>query len=286
MDIQHRIQSCEHLTTADHALAQTILALQDGLSTLSIDDLARASNTSPAAVSRFCKKIGLSGFKDLKLEVARSEVKATDVEAVDVDYPFLADDSPRLIAHSFKSLYNLVVSDALSCLDFAELYKCARLVGCSEHVQIFTHSHNTHVAKTFQERLLRIGLQASVFAAEEEQRIAAAAAGKHGTVAMVISYSGRATFLARVLPILCRQGIPVIFIGSEAGVHLNPGLAHYLRVSDKEDPQERISQFASHIALQYVLDVLYGCVFTLDYDDNVAFLKRTTPCVDDRRFGG
>lgn len=284
MDIQHRIQGCEHLTTADRALAQTILALKDRLSALSIDDLARASNTSPAAVSRFCKKIGLSGFKDLKLEIARSEVKAADVEAVDVDYPFLADDSPRLIAHSFKSLYNLVVSDALSCLDFAELYKCARLIGHARHVQIFTHSHNAHVARTFQGRLLRIGLYASVPDAEEEQRIAAASA-QHGTIAIVISYSGRATFLARVLPILRRQGIPVIFIGSEAGVHLNPGLTHYLRVSDKEDPQERISQFASHIALQYVLDVLYGCVFTLDYDDNVAFLKRTTPCVDDRHFG-
>lgn len=283
MDIQHRIQSCERLTTADRALARTILSLKDRISALSIDDLARASNTSPAAVSRFCKKIGLSGFKDLKLEAARSETETTGIEAVDVDYPFLSDDSPRLIAQSFKSLYNLVVSDALSCLDFAELYKCARLIGHSEHVQIFTHSHNTHVAKTFQGRLLRIGLHASVPAAEEEQRIAAATAMR-GAIAIVISYSGRATFLERILPILCRRGIPIIFIGSEAGVRLNPGLAHYLRVSDKEDPQERISQFASHIALQYVLDVLYGCVFTLNYDDNVAFLKGSAPYVDDRRF--
>ena len=285
MDLRHRIQGCEHLTPTEHALAKTVLANQENLDSFSIEDLARASHTSTAAVSRFCRKIGLSGFRQLKTEAVREGSGQASVAEVNVDYPFMADDSPRLIAQSFRSLYQFVVDDAVSCLSFSELYACARLVARARDVQVHTHSHNLFVAASFQERMLRIGHATSLPSAEEEQRIVAAAA-KADTVAIVISYSGRATFLPRVLRILRERRVPVIFVGSEEGARQNPGLAHYLLVSDQEDPQERISQFASHIALQYVLDVLYGCVFTLDYESNVAFLQKTMRCVDDRHFDG
>ena len=283
MDIRHRIQACERLTSTEQSLASTILANQERLSSFSIEDLARESHTSPAAVSRFCKKLGLSGFRELKIEAARTASASVSVEEVNVDYPFMADDSPRLVAQSFRSLYQLIIDDAVSCLSYSELYACARLVARARDVQLHTHSHNFYVAATFHERLLRIGHAAVLPSAEEEQRIVAAASHSD-TVAIVISYSGRATFLSRVLPILRERNVPVIFIGSMEGARLNPGLAHYLLVSDQEDPQERISQFASHIALQYVLDVLYGCIFTLDYDNNVEFLQKTMRSVDDRSF--
>lgn len=283
MDIRHRIQACEWLTPTEQSLADTILASQEKLGSYSIEDLARESHTSPAAVSRFCKKLGLSGFRELKVEAARSVSMRASVEEVNVDYPFMADDSPRLVAQSFRSLYQFIIDDAVSCLSYSELYACARLTARARDVQLHTHSHNLYVAATLQERLLRIGHTAVLPSAEEERRIIAAAS-RPDTVAIVISYSGRATFLSRVLPILHDRNVPVIFIGSQEGARLNPGLAHYLLVSDREDPQERISQFASHIALQYVLDVLYGCVFTLDYNNNVEFLRKTMHSVDDRSF--
>ncbi|OFK23360.1 MurR/RpiR family transcriptional regulator [Olsenella sp. HMSC062G07] len=283
IDLRRRIESSEGLTPVDRAIASTVLALRGDFDSLSIKDLARASHTSTAGVSRFCRKIGLRGFRELKTEVARSTVQSVPFDEVNVDYPFMADDSPRLIVQSFRALYDFTIADAVSCVDYSELYSCARLIARARSVSIYTHSHNLHVAATFRERLLRIGRIADLPAAEEEQRILASAS-QPGTVAIAISYSGRATFLPKVLGILRGEDVPTIFVGANEGARLHPHLAHYLRVSNREDPQQRISQFASHIALQYILDVLYGCVFTLNYDDNMAFLQRTMPRVDDRRF--
>lgn len=51
----------------------------------------------------------------------------------------------------------------------------------------------------------------------------------------------------------------------------------YLTVSDREHLQDRITQFASHIAVQYALDALYGCLFARDYEHSIAFLERSLP---------
>ena len=43
------------------------------------------------------------------------------------------------------------------------------------------------------------------------------------------------------------------------------------------DLQERITQFASHISVQFVLDILFSCVFAADYDRSATFLKGALP---------
>jgi len=48
-------------------------------------------------------------------------------------------------------------------------------------------------------------------------------------------------------------------------------------VSDHESMTHRITQFASHIAVQYVLDSLYSSYFAKDYARCSEFLGRSFP---------
>lgn len=48
-------------------------------------------------------------------------------------------------------------------------------------------------------------------------------------------------------------------------------------VSDHESMTHRITQFASHIAVQYVLDSLYSSYFAKDYARCSEFLERSFP---------
>ena len=106
-------------------------------------------------------------------------------------------------------------------------------------------------------------------------RTALATGANHAAVA--ISYSGLNQQLATLLPILAERGCPVVFIGTAAAQRLHPGLTAYLTVSDREHLQDRITQFASHIAVQYALDALYGCLFARDYEHSIEFLERSLP---------
>lgn len=283
MDIPHRIASCENLTPAEHALVRTVMSLQDRIDGYTIEDLAEAAHTSPASISRFCKKLGLSGFREFKVEFARSAEKRRGSETVNIDYPFSEGDTPREIAHGLKALYELTLADAIGCMDFATVLKAARMVQSAKQVDIYTNSHNAMVAESFQDRLQRIGKSVMVTRSEEQQRIAAAAS-RSDSAAIVISYSGRATFLKNVLRILHIRHVPIILVGTDEARRVHPDVDLHLRISDQEHPQLRISQFASHIALQYALDVLFGCIFTLDYRQNVRYIAETTPLIDDRTF--
>ena len=283
MDIVRQIQSCPNLTPVELQFAHAILALPDGVDHYTIDELAAETHVSSASISRFCKKIGLTGYRELKTELARHNVRRLQTEHVNTDHPFSPGDTPRTIAHGLKALYELALQDALECLDYGVLLKVARAVAEASEVDIYTHSHNLTAAESFQYRLQLIGQTVFIPRSGEQQRISAAASTS-SKLAIVISYSGRATFIPQILATLHRRRTPIVLIGTAEAGALHPDIALHLQVSDREHPQLRISQFASHEALQFVLDVLYGCVFTLHYDENERYLHETMPLIDDREF--
>lgn len=116
----------------------------------------------------------------------------------------------------------------------------------------------------FRDRLLSAGKSATCHDGVEAQ-VRTALASDPDHVAIVISYSGLAPNLKDILPILSSRHVPVIVIGTPYCARIHPGFAAYLTVSDHESMTHRITQFASHIAVQYVLDSLYSSYFAKDY---------------------
>lgn len=277
MDIKRRMELAEGFTPAEQQLAGTVLALGGRLHGLTIKELARAAHVSIPSVHRFCKKLGLEGFKELKVEVARAEARRADQKGeVDINFPFAANDTADAVLAQMASVYQTTLADTRDLLDPAALERAAELLDRARGIDIYTQSHNLYPAQMFCDRLLSIGRSASCFESGERQtRIALASDCHH--VAIVISYSGLGPNLATILPILHERNVPTIFVGTPNGCRLNPGLDVYLHVSDRESLQNRITQFASHIAVQYVLDSLYGCLFARDYANSRAFLERSLP---------
>lgn len=277
MDIKRRMELAEGFTPAEQQLAGTVLALGGRLHGLTIKELARAAHVSIPSVHRFCKKLGLEGFKELKVEVARSEARRVDQKGeVDINFPFAANDTADAVLAQMASVYQTTLADTRDLLDPVALERAAELLDRARGIDIYTQSHNLYPAQMFCDRLLSIGRSASCFESGERQaRIALASDCHH--VAIAISYSGLGPNLATILPILHERNVPTIFVGTPNGCRLNPGLDVYLHVSDRESLQNRITQFASHIAVQYVLDSLYGCLFARDYANSRAFLERSLP---------
>lgn len=277
MDIRRRIEGCTDLTPTEQQLASTVLALGDRLRGFTIKELAHTANVSIPSVHRFCKKLGLEGFKELKVELARSEARRVDQKGeVDINFPFAANDTADAVLAQMASVYQTTLADTRDLLDPVALERAAELLDRARGIDIYTQSHNLYPAQMFCDRLLSIGRSASCFESGERQARIALASGCHH-VAIAISYSGLGPNLATILPILHERNVPTIFVGTPNGCRLNPGLDVYLHVSDRESLQNRITQFASHIAVQYVLDSLYGRLFARDYANSRAFLERSLP---------
>ena len=158
-----------------------------------------------------------------------------------------------------EGLYQTTLAETQELLDPTQLDHAAKLIANARQVDIYTGSHNLYPAGMFRDRLLSAGKSATCHDGVEAQVRTALASGPDHA-AIVISYSGLAPNLKEILPILSSRHVPVIVIGTPYCARIHPGFAAYLTVSDHESMTHRITQFASHIAVQYVLDSLYSTV--------------------------
>lgn len=276
MDIKRTITEAQGLTPTEQQLGQTVLAMGEDVRGLSIKEFARQANVSVASIHRFCKKLGLEGFKELKVELVRAASRADSAPEVDINFPFDATSSAQEISERMARLYETTLSETREILDPAQLDYSAKLVLRAGTVDIYTGSHNLYPAGMFRDRLLSAGKSATCYSSGEAQVRTALASGPDHT-AIVISYSGLAPNLKEILPILCSRHVPAIVIGTPYCARIHPGFAAYLTVSDIESLSHRITQFASHIAVQYVLDSLYSSYFAKDYARCSEFLEQSFP---------
>ncbi len=277
MDIKRKITEAQGLTPTEQQLGIAALAIGEDIRGLSIKEFAARTNVSVASVHRFCKKLGLEGFKDLKVELIRLTTEAGNRRDVDINFPFDANSTPAQVMERMEGLYQTTLAETQELLDPAQLDYAAKLIANARQVDIFTGSHNLYPAGMFRDRLLSAGKSTTCYGGVEAQVRTALLASGPDHVAIVISYSGLAPNLREILPILSSRHVPVIVIGTPYCARIHPGFAAYLTVSDHESMTHRITQFASHIAVQYVLDSLYSSYFAKDYARCSEFLERSFP---------
>ena len=276
MDIRRRIREATNLTPAEQQLGQGVLALGERVHDLTIKELARAAAVSVPTVHRFCRKLGLTGFKELKVELARASAAEAGGAPVDINFPFSPGEEAGGVAAHIRALYEATLRDTRELLDDAELERAADLLAGAQRIDIYTQSHNLFPAQMLCERLLSVGREVTCHERDERQ-IRQALASDERDAAVMISYSGLNPHLRRLAPVLAERRVPVVFVGTPAAHRRNPGLDVYLAVSDREDLQDRITQFASHVGVQYVLDTLFACMFSRAYEKNLAFLRASLP---------
>ena len=276
MDVRRRIREAHGLTPTEQQLGQSVLALGDRLRDITIKELARAASVSVPTVHRFCRKLGLTGYKELKVELARASAADAGTTPVDINFPFSPGEEAGSVATHIRALYESTLRDTRELLDEAELERAADLLAKAGRIDIYTQSHNLFPAQMLCERLLSVGRDVTCHERDERQ-IRQALASCEDDVAVMISYSGLNPHLRSLVPVLEERRVPVIFVGTPAAHRRNPGLDAYLAVSDREDLQDRITQFASHVGVQYVLDALFGCMFSRAYEKNLAFLRASLP---------
>ncbi|MBU3216545.1 MurR/RpiR family transcriptional regulator [Clostridium estertheticum] len=282
MTIENMIKCCDNLTPTENQLGQYIMKNKYQIDQLSIQELAEKTFVSKSAIHRFCKKIGIDGFNELKVKLVQDiavENKADN--QIDVNFPFLPDDSQGILAQKLLKLYEASIADTYNSINLLELNKAVKLLHNADIIDIYTHAHNINVAENFQDKMRAIGRMVCCPESFYDQRCTATAS-KKSHVAIIISYSGKATFLPSIAEILHRRGIEIIWIGRLGKSVASNYIKHNLYISDRENLRNRISQFSSHIAMQYLLDVIFSCIFKMDYEKNLDYIQEVESIVDDR----
>lgn len=282
MLIDNAIKLCTSFTPVENEVALYVSKNKQHIINITIQQLADEIHISKSAIHRFCNKIGLKGFNELKVKLAQDLAETEkDGEVIDVNYPFKKQDSQKMIASRLLKLYETTIRDTYDFIDPIELEKITKLLYKASVIDIYTHAHNLNPAENFQDKMLTIGKLVYCPKSFYKQRMTVLAAESEH-VALVLSYSGKATFILPIIKMLSKKKIPVVLIGKAGSNRYPQYITHHLYISDRENLRDRISQFASHIAMQYMLDVLFGCIYNIDRKKNIDYLHEAISFMDDR----
>lgn len=282
MKLGKRIELCDSMTPLESEIASYILNNKDAVTKLKIQELADILFISKSAIHRFVKKIGFNGFNDLKVSIAKENADLLENNSyINVNYPFQAKDNPRQIAFKLLELYQKAIKDTFEYVDLDQIKAVSQLIDSADVIDVYTHAHNSNIAENFQDKMLTIGKSVNCPSSFYNQRLTVLASDqKH--VAIILSYSGKATFILPIVKKLYEKGVKVIQIGKAGSNYYSQYVTYHLSISDSENNRDRMSQFSSHIAMQYIMDVLYGCIYNEKRKQNTKYIYDSIDYMDDR----
>jgi DNA-binding MurR/RpiR family transcriptional regulator len=153
---------------------------------LSITGLAEACGVSNTTVSRFCQRIGLAGYRQFKISLARESGSPENLIYIEVvPEDTLASVAQKIFATNIQALY-----DTQKILDVGVLEQVVLALLQARRVDIYATGGAAVAAQELHFKCMQLGLNASAFLDSQMQMMSAASL-VDGDVGFGISHSGR-----------------------------------------------------------------------------------------------
>lgn len=249
--VMHKIRSCyEDMGRSEKRIADYMLNNTQKLISLSISELAQSCGSGDATVVRFARRLGFSGYQELKLSLA-AEINSTSA----IDNTILKSDSCyeifiKRINHISSSLKNTE-----SVLDNTQLENAANSIMGARRVVIFGLGNSAAVAMDAAHKFLRLGIDAQAVCDNHMQAIVASHLDSD-TVAIGISHSGSSKDIVEAMQLAKNKKAKTVCI-------TNYGNSPILQYSDirlftqSEETKRSILAMSSKIAQLAILDAIY-----------------------------
>jgi DNA-binding MurR/RpiR family transcriptional regulator len=260
------------LSPAEDRVAEQVLADARAAAALTISELAVAAKTSETTVLRFCKRLGLPGYPQLRLALAEesaqprvSAAKTSDISAKDT-----IDDIIAKVSFADAS----AVEETAQQLDRQALADTAAAIAAAKRVDIYGIGASAIVGIDLQQKLHRIGVMAFAW---NDPHIALTSATllARKDVAIGISHSGTTKETIEALEAAGKRGATTIAI-TNFPVSRLAATADLVLTTAARETSLRSGATASRIAALTVVDCLYIAVAQ-------RHLKRARKAVEETR---
>jgi len=283
MLIIHKIEKT-HFSPSETQIIDYILKEGEKIKDMSITSIASATYTSPPLLIRISKKLGYSGWNEFKEAYLKELDYLYTSNDIDASIPFVVSDNFTTISQHIAQLEIETIQDTMNLLTHDDLFQAMRFLRDASKIDMYGVSNNVILAEEFAEKMFFIHKNVYICRLTGDAKIQAAMSDSHH-VAILISYSGETNFMLDVAKILKKKNTPMIAITSIGDNHLSKLADVVLRISSKEMLHTKIGEFASSQSVKLILDILYGCIFSLDYQKNLDNKIALAKEVDDRHSG-
>ena len=269
------------LSPAEDRVAARVLADPRAASALTISELATAAETSETTVLRFCRRLGLRGYPQLRLALAEAATGRAPAGPPPSDID--AQDSVDDIVTKVSFADARAVEDTAAVLDRDALADAARVVAAAGRVDVYGMGASALVGMDLQQKLHRIGVVAFSWNDPHIALTSATLLGP-GDVAIGISHSGTTTETIEALTLAGRRGATTVAVTTFPLSRLAVQADHVL-VTAAQESSLRSGATASRIAALTVVDCLYITVAQHHLGRALSAVERTREAVAGHHVG-
>lgn len=245
---------------------------------MSISQLADNCGCGEATIVRFSRRLGLSGYQELKLKIAQESANTAAGGVMGIEQ----NDTCYEIFKKRISDIHIALENTKSVLDPAEFEKAANALRTASRIVIFGLGNSASVAVDAQHKFLRAGLDAVAYCDNHMQAIAASHLHK-GDVAIGISHSGASIDVVEALRTAKDTGALTICL-------TNFGNSPIQSVSDivlntrSDETKYSILAMSSRIAQLAIFDALYTYIVMNSNKAAVKAIKETETALQSKKY--
>ena len=228
-------------------------------------DIAKKTYTSPTAVTRFCRKLGIDGFLKFKLQLVSESKSFQEELIVDEVLPLKPKDTAYQVITKMHKIQTQAIEETAKELDYRQIQKLTHLLMQCENIHFFGLGVNYYIAQEFRYLFERTGKKVRLRESKNE-RIAQVLDAKKGDVAFVLSHSGVEGEQYEIAKLLKEKGIFVVCLTG----YLDSPLAKIADYHFYIKTGRRFVDMGNIIfptSTRFILNVIFGYLFTFCYED-------------------
>ncbi len=168
---------------------------------MTIGEMATACETSTASVSRLCRSVGYTSYKEFQLDLAASIAQAGKAELDN----FAAGMEPPAIVHNVFERNRRSLVDTEKLLDHAALLDVAKAISRAKRIFFVGLGGSGPIAHEAAERFLSLGLTAIAVTDPFDQVFVTANAGRDDVV-LGISHTGQTASIVEAVKAARQRG--------------------------------------------------------------------------------
>ncbi len=198
-------------TRQGRKLAEYVLGHSTEAQYLSISAMAENSGVSESTITRFCQNLGLSGYNDFRLALAKADRRTDLGDPSASPETITSEDSLESIFQKLHRLNVVSLTETLELMNASSVSLAVSLLSDADRVYCFGSGGSMVMA---MEAWARFSTATSRFIqiADSHMQVMAAALCTQKDVILFFSYSGSTKDMEDVLAIARKQGAKIILV--------------------------------------------------------------------------
>lgn len=283
MLIQQKLETSSNLSSNEKEVAQFLLSNKENIKHLSITEISKNTFTSPSTTVRLAQKLGYDGWKELK-EAFYEEMKYLESHFIEINpnTPFTKKNTIQDISGIIASLLKDAIEDTHELLQHDDLQKAVLALNKADNIYIFAITNTASITYDFQYKMKYLYKKVHIIDNPELFAFTLPTI-KKDDCCLLISYSGETFEIFHLGNYLRKRhftAISITSIGDNSLLHMTD---YHLYISTREKLSSKIGHYVSNESIHYILDVLYSCIFSLNYQDNMTLKLKLTKEIDYER---